>query len=110
MYTVKGETMEKIRVTANMTNTTLLKLAKLYTVHAFERKDFDNMTDEVVENIVLSQFNLFRNLLTIRKEVRRAVDTKNTTTIEQIKAGRLTAVVSFDNYRLDPVEIVAVII
>lgn len=102
--------METIEVKSKYDNMRLLRESREYTIDTYERKDFNGLNTAATIEIVKAQAVLYEELANIRSIIRQAKELNNIEALEQIKAGKLTAVVSFDTRRLDPVEIVAVIV
>lgn len=101
--------MERIKVSGKYDNMKLLRVSKEYTIDVYASKDFNGLNTPATIEIVKAQAVLYEVLISMRNAIRHAKELNNIEVIEQIKAGKITAVVSFDTYRLDPVEIVATI-
>lgn len=101
--------METIEIKGKYDNMRLLKEVRNYTIDIYDGKDFNGLNTPSTIEIVKAQAVLYEELVNIRSIIRQAKELNNIEVLEQIKAGELTAVVSFDTYRLDPVEIVATI-
>ena len=102
--------METIEVKGKYEDMKLLRVSKEYTIDIYSSKDFNGLNTAATIEIVKAQAVLYEELANIRSVIRQAKELNNIEVLEQIKAGKLTAVVSFDTRRLDPVEIVAVIV
>lgn len=102
--------MERIEIKGKYDNMRLLRESREYTIDTYARKDFNGLNTAATIEIVKAQAVLYVELANMRSIIRQAKELNNIEVLEQIKAGKLTAVVSFDTRRLDPVEIVAVIV
>lgn len=100
--------MERIEVKGKYDNMRLLKESSKYTIEIYDKKDFNGLNTPATIEIVKAQGVLYEVLISMRDAIIHAEKLNNIEMIEQIKAGKITAVVSFDTYRLDPVELVAV--
>lgn len=97
--------MEIIKIKANYKNTTLLRLAKKYTI---DKVSFDNYGTGSASDIVKDMYNLFYYLECVKGEIRFAKSCDNKR-IEQLRAGEFNYIVDFSDKRLEPVQIVAVV-
>lgn len=102
--------METIVVKGKYNNMKLLRIAKENTIDIYDAKGFNGLDTPGTIEVVKAQAVLYEELANIRSIIRQAEEINNIEVLDQIKAGGLTAVVSFDTYRLDPVEIVATIV
>lgn len=102
--------MEIIKVSGKYDNMKLLRISKEYTIDIYSSKDFNGLNIPATIEVVRAQAVLYEELANIRSIIRQAKELNNIEVLNQIKVGELTAVVSFDTYRLDPVEIVATIV
>lgn len=102
--------METIEIKGKYDNMRLLREARNYTIDIYDGKGFNGLNTAATIEVVKAQAVLYEALANMRNTIRHAEELNNIEVLEQIKAGELTAVVSFDTYRLDPVEIVAVIV
>lgn len=97
--------MEIIKIKSNYKNSTLLRLAKKYTV---DKVNFDNYGAGGASDTVKDMYNLFYYMECIKGEMRLAKSCKDSERIEKLKAGEFDCIVSFNNKRLEPVKVVAV--
>lgn len=88
--------METIEVKSKYDNMRLLRESREYTIDTYARKDFNGLNTAATIEIVKAQAVLYEELANIRSIIRQAKELNNIEVLEQIKAGKLTAVVSFD--------------
>lgn len=97
--------MEVIKVKANYKNTTLLRLAKKYTI---DKVNFDNYGAGGANETVKDMYNLFYYLECVKGEIKFAESCDNKR-IERLRSGEFNYIVDFIDKRLEPVQIVAVV-
>ena len=97
--------MEIIKIKANYKNTTLLRLAKKYTI---DKVNFDNCGTGGASDKVKDMYNLFYYMECVKGEIRFAKSCDNKR-IEQLRAVEFNYIVDFSDKRLEPVQIVAVV-
>lgn len=104
--------MEIIKIKSNYKNSTLLRLAKKYTIDVINKDtnkvNFDDYGACSASDTVKDMYNLFYYMECIKGEMRLAKSCKDSERIEKLKAGEFDCIVSFNNKRLEPVKVVAV--
>lgn len=98
--------MEIIKIKSNYKNSTLLRLAKKYTV---DKVNFDNYGAGGASDTVKDMYNLFYYMECIKGEIRSAKSCNDKKRVERLRAGEFNYIVSFSDKKLEPVKVVAVV-
>ena len=105
--------MEIIKIKSNYKNSTLLRIAKKYTIDVINKDtnkaNFDDYGTCGAIDTVEDMYNLFYHMECIRGEIRLAKSCKDNKKIERLQDGEFDYIVSFNNKRLKPVKVVAVV-
>lgn len=105
--------MEIIKVKANYKNSTLLRIAKKYTIDKLNEDatkiNFNEYGACGAIEAVEDMYNLFYYMGCIKGEIKNAKICNNAERIERLRAGKLDYIVSFNHKRLGAVRVVAVV-
>ena len=98
--------MEIIKIKSNYKNSTLLRLAKKYTV---DKVNFDNYGAGGANDTVKDMYTLFYWMECVKGEIRFAKSCMDKKRIERVRAGEFNYIVNFKDKQLDSVQLVAVV-
>ena len=105
--------MEIIKVKGNYKNTTLLRIAKNYTIDIINKDtnkvNFNDYGAWFANEVVEDMSKLVYWLVDLKGEIKLAKSCEDKERIKMLRAGEFNYIVEFKNKRLDAVKLVAVV-